>query len=227
MADEHAAAHGGGGEGGGANPFDEVVFWLLFALMVLWVLNMGWTYVMNTLGISFSLPSFTDIVAWILNTFQVYSIFLSLVFFLGIIYFNFKLGELSHHGHGDHGHDGHDTHGDSHHAPVSAGHKTDPRWIGITQKMASSNESDWRYAILDADIILDDMLTRMGYHGEGVGEKLKQANESDFHTLQSAWQAHIVRNNIAHGGSNYKLSRSEAERTISLFKKVFEEFYFI
>ena len=58
-------------------------------------------------------------------------------------------------------------------------------------------------------------------------EKLKRVEPSDFRTLNSAWEAHKIRNEIAHQGSGYKLTRREAEMAIQLFKQVFEEFYFI
>ncbi|MDP6571846.1 MAG: hypothetical protein QF747_03360, partial [Patescibacteria group bacterium] len=86
---------------------------------------------------------------------------------------------------------------------------------------SSDNQNDWRLAIIEADTILDDMVTTMGYKGEGIGEKLKQIEKSDFNTLDQAWDAHKVRNTIAHGGSNYVLTQREARRVIGLYKQVF------
>lgn len=103
----------------------------------------------------------------------------------------------------------------------------DPRWIQIQNHIASHNQSDWRVAILEADILLYDMLNQMGYPGDSVGEMLKQADPSSFITLQDAWGAHRIRNTIAHEGANYELTRGEAERAIRLYQRVFEEFYFI
>lgn len=100
-------------------------------------------------------------------------------------------------------------------------------WENIKTLMESRNESDWRQAIMEADIILDSMLERMGYDGDSVGDKLKQIEESDFLTLSKAWSAHRVRNKIAHGGINFYLDKNEAERVIKNYQEVFEEFYFI
>ena len=91
----------------------------------------------------------------------------------------------------------------------------------IEEKMSSQNEHDWKLAIVDADIILEEMLGYMGYEGEGVAPKLKQADKNDFHTLQNAWDAHKLRNRIAHEGSDFHLSRTEAERTIDNLRKSF------
>jgi len=101
------------------------------------------------------------------------------------------------------------------------------RWKNIQLLINSHNLNDWKQAIMEADIILDEMLEKMGYHGDSIGDKLKQIEASDFLTLNQAWEAHKVRNQIAHKGSQYILSRDEAERVIKLYGEVFKEFYYI
>lgn len=103
----------------------------------------------------------------------------------------------------------------------------DPRWLEIMRHIESYNPSDWRVAILEADILLFDMLSQMGYTGTSIGEMLKQVEPQNFLTLDDAWKAHKIRNTIAHEGSSYELSREEAERAIRLYQNVFNEFYFI
>lgn len=99
-----------------------------------------------------------------------------------------------------------------------------PRWEHIQSLVEGSSQSAWREAILEADIMLDDMLTRQGYVGEGVAEKLKAANPEHFKTLQDAWEAHKVRNQIAHEGSSFDLTESLTRRTIARFESVLHEF---
>ena len=101
------------------------------------------------------------------------------------------------------------------------------KWDEIQKHIASMNSSDWRMAILEADILLYEMLDQMGYDGDTVAEKLKVIESSDFSNLDSAWRAHKVRNTIAHEGASYELSHEQAQNTIDLYRKVFEEFYFI
>jgi hypothetical protein len=102
-----------------------------------------------------------------------------------------------------------------------------PKWMKVLEHVNSPNPADWKLAILEADIILDHLLDKMGYHGATMGDKLKSIEPSDFTSLQEAWEAHKVRNAIAHEGSDYVVTKPEAERVIRLFKKVFEEFQFI
>lgn len=97
------------------------------------------------------------------------------------------------------------------------------RWAYIQQLIESGQEPNWRQAIIEADIILDQLLTRLGYIGDSVGEKLKAVNPNQFQTLQNAWEAHKVRNEIAHQGSAFQLSEHLAYRTIKQYEAVFRE----
>lgn len=101
------------------------------------------------------------------------------------------------------------------------------RWESVKRHIESQNQNDWKQAILEADVILDNVLTVMGYKGESVGEKLKRVEKGDFKSHDDAWEAHKVRNQVAHDGSTFVLSQYEAKRVINLYKKVFEEFYYI
>jgi hypothetical protein len=105
--------------------------------------------------------------------------------------------------------------------------ETTNRWRKIVALADSDNQNDWKQAIIDADSILDDMLSRMSYHGDDLGSKLRGATKADFKTLDQAWEAHKVRNDIAHEGSNFILSKHEAKRVVNLYRQVFEEFFYI
>lgn len=100
------------------------------------------------------------------------------------------------------------------------------RWQTILTHATSDNPNDWKQAIIDADIILDELLTTMGYEGDGVGEKLKAADPVNFRKLNEAWGAHKVRNTIAHT-AGYTLTQHETRRAIELYRQVFEEFYVV
>lgn len=106
--------------------------------------------------------------------------------------------------------------------PESSGNKNH-RWQHIETLIGGTTASEWREAIIEADIMLDDTLTDKGYVGAGVGEKLKSIEPSDFSSLQDAWEAHKVRNQIAHEGSTFNLSDSLARRTIGRYETVFRE----
>lgn len=102
-----------------------------------------------------------------------------------------------------------------------------PKWLRVLSHINSDHASDWRLAILEADIMLDEMLDKMGYPGQTLGEKLKMVERSDFDTLDLAWEAHKMRNNIAHEGADLTMSKAEADKVITMFERVFREFKFI
>ena len=102
-----------------------------------------------------------------------------------------------------------------------------PRWEGVTVLASSQSESDWRRAILEADILLAALLTERGYLGESVGEQLKNANPLQFTTLDIAWEAHRMRNALAHLGDAFPLSERDTRATIDQYRRVFEEFDYI
>lgn len=98
------------------------------------------------------------------------------------------------------------------------------RWERIEAMVSSENPGEWRAAIIDADIMLHELMRSMGHHGDTLGEMLKTVEKSDFETLDLAWEAHKVRNRIAHHGSDFILTNREAKRIIDLFRQVFQEF---
>ncbi len=102
-----------------------------------------------------------------------------------------------------------------------------PRWVRIENLMLTDNESDWRAAIIEADSMLEEALDSRGIYGDSIGEKLKNSTPGDLATLQAAWEAHQVRNEIAHSGGEYVLSQREARRTIQLYEVVFRELNYI
>jgi len=93
--------------------------------------------------------------------------------------------------------------------------------------IATDDPHRWQLAIIEADIILDEMTQAMRVPGENLGERLKNIERSDFFTLDLAWEAHKVRNQIAHAGTSYTLTRREAKRIIDLYREVFHEFGYI
>ncbi len=101
------------------------------------------------------------------------------------------------------------------------------RWRDVMTHVNSSNANDWRQAILEADVMLDDAISKRGYTGDGVGEKMKQVAKGDINTIDDAWDAHKMRNRIAHEGSDFELSQREARRVIGLYEKVFKELGYI
>lgn len=93
----------------------------------------------------------------------------------------------------------------------------------MVNHISTDNPNDWKLAIIEADIILDEALRGAGYGGASLGERLKSISPNQLRSLDDAWQAHKVRNQVAHGGADFVLTRRLAEDTIKQYRRVFAE----
>ena len=154
---------------------------------------------------------FGGIGSWIVTIFTI----LFILFVIWAIYIRIRIYEI------DEALDGVDL---AHYIPPhTVVRKTNMRWQVILTHFASANPNDWRAAIIDADTMLDELVTSLGYTGQGLGEKLTSIRLNDFPTLQNAWEAHKVRNIIAHEGANYNLTERQKEITRRNFEAVFRD----
>ena len=101
------------------------------------------------------------------------------------------------------------------------------RWQSVTAHISSDNPNDWRVAIVEADIMLDELLDSLGYAGATIADKLKAARPEAFRSIEDAWEAHKVRNAVAHRGSDFVLTKRVAQDTVTQYQHVFEEFTFV
>ena len=107
--------------------------------------------------------------------------------------------------------------------PEVVAKRINPKWEQIRMHFESTNPNDWRAAIIDADALLEELVTSLGYTGESLGAKLTSIRVNDFPTLQSAWEGHKMRNIIAHEGSNFTLTERQKEITRRHFEAVFHD----
>ncbi len=97
------------------------------------------------------------------------------------------------------------------------------RWLNVEKLANSTSESDWRRAIIEADSMLAELLTSLGYSGKDIGEQLRGATKTNFGTLDLAWEAHRMRNKIAHEGEALQITERDAQATIDMYRRVFED----
>ncbi len=153
------------------------------------------------------------------NIYSIIALILSLIFFLGFVYAKIKYGELC----------------DEEQEKLRLEERmwaerfggvtpAKGRWQEIQQHIHDDNPSSWKIAIIEADIFLEEILNDNGYVGVTIGEKLKGANSASFTTLQDAWEAHKVRNEIAHTGGDFILTKRLATETLTQYERVFREF---
>ena len=75
--------------------------------------------------------------------------------------------------------------------------------------------------------MLNELLDVMGYKGETMADKMRGVDRASFNSIDLAWEAHKIRNRIAHDGSAHQLTARETRRVIALYEKVLKESRFI
>ena len=96
------------------------------------------------------------------------------------------------------------------------------KWEEILSHVDSDKEGEWKFAIIEADKLIDDLLKSAGYPGETLGERLMSIDKGQFQGLEGLWEAHKIRNKLAHD-TNYFLRQAEARRAIMLYGQVLKE----
>lgn len=101
--------------------------------------------------------------------------------------------------------------------------KKNTRWQDVEQHITSENPNDWKLAIIESDVMLEEALDDAGYTGATIADRLKGVPRGQLQTLDDAWTAHKVRNQIAHGGTDFVLTKKLTQDTIGQYRKVFHE----
>ena len=96
------------------------------------------------------------------------------------------------------------------------------RWTEILNHMESAKEWEWKFAVIEADKLADLVLKRAGFAGESMGDRLVNIQDGQITSLQDLWDAHKVRNNLAHN-VDYFLRYTEARRAIEKYQRFLEE----
>ena len=72
-------------------------------------------------------------------------------------------------------------------------------------------------AVMEADNILNDALQYAGVHGVNLGDRLKNIKRGEMPNIEDVWEAHKLRNEIAHG-TGFSLKRDTAERALEAYE---------
>ncbi len=117
-------------------------------------------------SITSPLATTLHVVAIILGNLALVGMFVTLILFALIIYVRIRIVMVEHHGFEE---KEEEEHGAVAHAEETPTGPKNPRWERVRELASGAGESDWRLAILEADIMLGDLLRDQGYRGQGVG----------------------------------------------------------
>jgi hypothetical protein len=101
--------------------------------------------------------------------------------------------------------------------------KTKEQWEGILKRLGSHNESEYKVAIIEADKMMDELIKKLGYGGENMGERLDNIPEGQLENLDGIREAHKVRNQIIHE-DDFVLSKDIAKENLDKYADILRQF---
>lgn len=158
-----------------------------------------------------------DFLGSIWSFYSVVALLASLGFIIGIIYSYLRINEYA-------------ALGDARLEAMAAAWReangpktTNDRWSEVLRHVAGENPNDWKLSIIEADIMLGEGLKARGYAGLSIGEQLRGISPVQMASLQDAWDAHRIRNRIAHEGADFVLTHGAAREAIVKYERALKE----
>lgn len=96
------------------------------------------------------------------------------------------------------------------------------QWTKTRQRLETGLESEYKLAVIEADSTLDEVLRKMGYLGDTIGERLEKINVAVLPNVEEVREIHKTRNNIVHD-PDFRLNLDEAKKVIAIYEKALTE----
>lgn len=96
------------------------------------------------------------------------------------------------------------------------------KWVKIIEKIKSGTEENIKLAIIETDGLIDNLLKEKGITGETMADRLKSISKDELRNLDNLWEAHKLRNKIAHQ-PHFKLDYAEAKQAFKYYQSVLKE----
>ncbi|OGZ30959.1 MAG: hypothetical protein A2931_02510 [Candidatus Niyogibacteria bacterium RIFCSPLOWO2_01_FULL_45_48] len=100
--------------------------------------------------------------------------------------------------------------------------RTRRRWDDIVKKAKTAGSPGYSMAVIEADILLEETMGRLGFLGKNLAERLRTSAPGELPSINDIWEAHKLRNRIAHE-SSFRPSYEETMKSLSAYRKALEE----
>ena len=107
----------------------------------------------------------------------------------------------------------------AHHGSQS---RIEKQWNKIKARLQEPAEAEWKVAVIEADMLVDDVLRRMEYPGDTMGDRLKSITKDQIRSLDSIWTAHKIRNRIVHD-PDIRMQHRDARDAIAGFESFLKD----
>ena len=95
-------------------------------------------------------------------------------------------------------------------------------WTDIVKRANTGTPENLRWAIMEADALVDMVLKQRQTAGDTMADRLANFRREDYKTVDKLWDAHRLRNDIAHT-PGFKLSSRQAEKALLGFRDFLKE----
>ncbi|MBQ3293907.1 hypothetical protein IJG96_02125 [Candidatus Saccharibacteria bacterium] len=95
-------------------------------------------------------------------------------------------------------------------------------FLAIENSLVKSNPQSYQMAVVEGDKLLDKAMMEMGISGNTMGERLKKCGKEKFSQLNAVWNAHKLRNQIAHE-SGFKVEYHQARHALTIYKQALKD----
>ena len=92
----------------------------------------------------------------------------------------------------------------------------------ITKRLQSQSVSEYKLAIIETENLLSEILDRMGYKGENVGDQLKQITVDVLPSIAEIQDVRKISKGIIHD-PDYVVTLERAQRFIKVHEKAFQD----
>lgn len=100
--------------------------------------------------------------------------------------------------------------------------KIDKKWMKILQRLESELETEYKLSVIEGDLLLNDVMKRLGYEGKDLAEKLGRVKPGVFSELENLKKSDQIYQNLIYDTS-YHLTQSDAKRIIAEFERALTE----
>ncbi len=122
--------------------------------------------------------------------------------------------------HAHHG-EGHGSAG-GHGAAASHNPAVMKHWADIVKRANTGAPENIRWSIMEADALVDMVIKERGVAGETMADRLANFRREDYKTVDKVWDAHRLRNEIAHT-PGFKVSTKHAEKALFAYRDFLKE----
>ncbi len=110
--------------------------------------------------------------------------------------------------------------------PIASRKRMRKMWDKIEERLETGSLSQYKVAILEADNLVDEILLKIGYQGNNMGERLENVDSKQIEEFDDLKKAHQIRNKIIYD-KNFVINKQEAQKAINPYREFLENFEII